>query len=425
MERFGREALRLWKLHAPGAFDALRDPVVYFGHIDAHYRVVAEQLAREDADRHDEERELRFWIEQRSQSLLETMPRPPREETFLDDVTEQEVVDPWGRFVRGGLPHRPHRLWDLLEDPGVPAKRFQRELRAWYETLPRAPWVEHAGAARPLFDPDGPGAVVRAAAGARPEIRVWPEATVLTFAPGGVEGAFQVLSEAMGASRAWAGGGYVDRSERGLVLPPWRDDGSAADPAELATMERDCGALQRGVEYVVTAGRPRVVDFDAVAWSARASTAGPASRPWLLLDVDGVVLPAGGDGTALDAALAGELDRLAQVYDLAWATSWGGSANVLLRGSGRSPWPVVADVPVLGGDPDGYDGARVAPVLEFVGDRPFAWVEDELSRQDASVLTADYECLLLRPNPRRGISRDHLDALWAWVSGTPSALEQR
>ena len=91
----------------------------------------------------------------------------------------------------------------------------------------------------------------------------------------------------------------------------------------------------------------------------------------------------------------------------------------------RSPWPVVADVPVLGGDPDGYDGARVAPILEFVGDRPFAWVEDELSRQDASALTADYECLLLRPNPRRGISRDHLDALWAWASDAPSALEQR
>lgn len=418
MERFGREALRLWKQFAPQAFDALRDPVVYFGHIDAHCQAVAEQLAREDAD-HDDERELRFWIEQRSQSLLETMPRPPREDTFLDDPSEEEVVDPRGRFVRNGLPHRPHRLWDLLEDPAVPARTFQRKLRAWYETLPRAPWIEHAGATGPLFAPEGPGAVVRAAASTCPGIRVWPQATVLTFAASGMEGAFQVLSEATAAGRAWAGGGYIDRSERGLVLPAWRDDGSVADPAELALMERDCGPLQRGVEYVVTAGRPRVVDFDAVAWSARTSSAGPTSRPWLLLDVDGVVLPAGGDGTALDAALARELDLLAQVYDLAWATSWGGSANVLLRETGRSPWPVVPGVPILGGDPDGYDSPRVAPVLDFVGDRPFAWVEDQLSRHDASALTADYECLLLRPNPRRGMDRDHLDALWAWVSRAP------
>ena len=80
----GHEALRLWKLNTPQAFDALRDPAAYFAHIDAHYMVVSEQLAREDADRHGDRRELRFWIEQRSQSLMEMTPLPPREDTFLD-----------------------------------------------------------------------------------------------------------------------------------------------------------------------------------------------------------------------------------------------------------------------------------------------------------------------------------------------------
>ncbi|MCT1617990.1 hypothetical protein M3B33_02605 [Janibacter hoylei] len=109
MERFGREALRLWKLNTPQAFDALRDPAAYFAHIDAHYVVVPEQLAREDADRHGDRRELRFWIEQRSQSLMETTPLPPVEDTFLDDLGD-EVVDPRRRFLHDGMPHRPHRL---------------------------------------------------------------------------------------------------------------------------------------------------------------------------------------------------------------------------------------------------------------------------------------------------------------------------
>ena len=75
----------------------MRDPAAYFAHIDAHYMVVSEQLAREDADRHGDRRELRFWIEQRSQSLMEMTPLPPREDTFLDDLGD-EVVDPRRRL---------------------------------------------------------------------------------------------------------------------------------------------------------------------------------------------------------------------------------------------------------------------------------------------------------------------------------------
>lgn len=418
MERFGREALRLWKLNTPQAFDALRDPAAYFAHIDAHYMVVSEQLAREDADRHGDRRELRFWIEQRSQSLLETIPLPPREDTFLDHLGD-EAIDPRRRFLAGGMPHRPHRLWELLEDPAVPAATFQYHLQEWYQTLPRAPWIEHAGPRLALFEPEGPDELVRAGIGGQPEIRCWPEATVLTFPMSGVEDAFQVLAEATAAGRAWASGGYIDRSERALVLPPWRDDGSDPDPDALALMEDECGPLQRGTDFVVTDHRPRVVDFHAVTWTAHASSRQRELKPWLLLDVDGVLLPYGTTNDMISASVLRELDVLAQSYDLAWATSWGSSANVLLRETGRSPWPVARGVPRLGGDPDGYDSPRVAPVLDFVGDRPFAWVEDQLSRQDASALTADHECLLLRPNPRRGLDRGQLDALRAWVSPAP------
>lgn len=160
MGRFGREAMRRWKISSPAAFDALRDPAAYFNHIDAHSTALVEQLARGDLARHGGQRDLRFWIDQQSRSLLESMPHPPREHTFLDDIGD-EAIDPRGRFLAGRMPQRPHELWTLLEDPTVPAILFQLELRAWYETLPRAPWIEQTNLPLPLFESENPGELVR------------------------------------------------------------------------------------------------------------------------------------------------------------------------------------------------------------------------------------------------------------------------
>lgn len=419
MDRFARAALRWWKLSAPTAFDALRDPGAYFDHIDAHYRAVVEQQAREDMTRNGDDGELRFWIEQHTQSLLETMPLPPREETFLDECAE-DLVDPQGRFLHKEMPLRPHPLWALLEDPAVPASRFQRELRAWYETLPRAPWVEQAGEPMPVFEPNSSGELVRAGTLRQPEIRRWPDATTLTFRTGGLEEAFQVLSGATASGRAWAGGGYIDRSERSLVLPPRRDDRSEPDASELALMHAECGPLERGVEFVVTESRPRVVDFHTVAWEVGTPTRVRRVKPWLLLDVDGVLLAEGTGHDVLDASLVGELDLLADRYELAWATSWEGSANTLLKQAGRSAWPVVPLTGRASRDPDGYGSPRVEPVLEFVGQRPFAWVDDQLNRGDASTLAAGHDCLLMRPSPRRGLSGKQIQSLHAWVHTRPA-----
>ncbi|QOK22799.1 hypothetical protein IGS73_17485 [Janibacter indicus] len=415
MGRFGREAMRRWKISSPAAFDALRDPAAYFNHIDAHSTALVEQLARGDLARHGGQRDLRFWIDQQSRSLLESMPHPPREHTFLDDIGD-EAIDPRGRFLAGRMPQRPHELWTLLEDPTVPAILFQLELRAWYETLPRAPWIEQTNLPLPLFESENPGELVRVGGLRRPEIRQWPEATVVGIQRGSdLEDAFQVLADATTAERSWASGGYIDRSEGGLVLPPWRDDSSEPDADELALMVGDCGPLQRGTEYVVTAGRPRVVDFHAVSWNIGSPRRERRVRPWLLLDVDGVLLREGTATDHLSPKTLRQLDLLRQRYDFAWATSWEGSANTLLRGSGQEPWPVVRVVSAAGNDPDGYDSARVVPILAFVGDRPFAWVDDQIGRRDADALTHECDCLVVRPNPRRGLDDDHVDRLLAWA----------
>jgi hypothetical protein len=66
-------------------------------------------------------------------------------------------------------------------------------------------------------------------------------------------------------------------------------------------------------------------------------------------------------------------------------------------------------------DPDGYDSARVVPVLEFVGDRPFAWVDDQVGRRDAATLAARHDCLALRTNPRRGLEDSQVERLLSWA----------
>lgn len=414
MDRFGREAIRRWKLSSPRAFDALRDPVTFFEHLDAHCRAVVEHHAREDGT-NDDRHGSRFAIEQRAQNLLESMPYPSHEETFRDTFTD-ECLDPRGRFLAGEMPHRPHELWLLLEDPAITAHRFQEALQAWYETLPRAPWIEQTNVPLPLFDPETSGELVRAGGLRRPEIRQWPEATVVGIQRGSdLEDAFQVLADATTDERTWASGGYVDRSEGGLVLPPWRDDGSEPNADALALMIRECGPLQRGVEYVVTGGRLSVVDFHAVSWAIGASPNARPARPLLLLDVDGVLLREGSGEDELSPTMLRRLALLAQRFDLAWATSWESSANTLLRGSGHASWPVVPVVSGAGNDPDGYDSARVVPILEFVGDQPFAWVDDQVGRRDAATLAAERDCLVLRPNPRRGLDDDHVDRLLGWA----------
>ena len=100
MDRFGREALRWWKTACPRAFDALRDPVAHFEHVDAHCKAVVEQQAGEDVARRGDERDFRFWVEQRSQSLLETMPLAPREKTFLEDLVRIPAASPLDRAGR-------------------------------------------------------------------------------------------------------------------------------------------------------------------------------------------------------------------------------------------------------------------------------------------------------------------------------------
>lgn len=179
-------------------------------------------------------------------------------------------------------------------------------------------------------------------------------------------------------------------------------------------MTRECGPLERGTEYVVAGRRPYAVDFHAVSWHLSTYARQRSVKPWLLLDVDGVLLREGAGEDVLSLHVLRSLAMLAQHYELAWATSWEGSANSLLDHSGEGSWDVVPVVTGAQRDPDSFDSPRVRTVLDFVGDRPFAWVDDQIGRGDAKRLVVNRDCLVLRPNPRHGLTDENVRTLLAW-----------
>lgn len=144
-------------------------------------------------------------------------------------------------------------------------------------------------------------------------------------------------------------------------------------------------------------------------------------RPWLLLDVDGPLnpyaapwfrerIPSEGyrfhaltprSGHTYRVALNPEHGRrlrlLARLCDLAWATTWQDDANRLIA-------PLIGlpgDLPVvplaLPTAPFPAWGWKTEQVAEWVGARPFVWLDDEITAQ-----TRDW----LETAPRLG---PHLD----------------
>ncbi len=152
-------------------------------------------------------------------------------------------------------------------------------------------------------------------------------------------------------------------------------------------------------------------------------------RPLLLMDVDGPLnpfrtkwfrrapergysvhhlTPAGGPTyrVVLNPEHGAALTELAQTYDLAWATTWQHEANRLIS-------PLVGlptELPVL--------PLRLPPhhverwswktdqIIDWVGDRPFAWFDDEINRATRDRLARAPgigEHLALRIEPHRGL----------------------
>ena len=155
-------------------------------------------------------------------------------------------------------------------------------------------------------------------------------------------------------------------------------------------------------------------------------------KPWLLVDVDGVISlwgfpldgrPAGTyhaiDGLPhfLSEAAARHLLELAGAFDLAWCTGWEEKADEHLPGLAGVP----AGLPHLSFDRHVATGTtmpghwKLGAIDAFVGDRPAAWIDDAFN--DACHAWAARRAaptLLVETTPEEGLIERHRDLLLAW-----------
>lgn len=162
------------------------------------------------------------------------------------------------------------------------------------------------------------------------------------------------------------------------------------------------------------------------------------NKPLLGLDIDGVLnafgdpfelpehteLYVGGYWVLLNIDEQSKwITELQDHFDIVWATMWTHRANEYI-----APILNVGPFPVIDHDdiPDTVDestlrkidGFKIATITPYIGDRPFAWIDDDISEiahQWASERNAPTK--LVRPDPMLGMQRKHVDQLIKWAEG--------
>jgi Swiss Army Knife RNA repair-like protein len=153
-------------------------------------------------------------------------------------------------------------------------------------------------------------------------------------------------------------------------------------------------------------------------------------KPILFLDVDGVIslfgFPAGEpppgrfhwvDGVAhcIGDACAERVGRLADRFDLVWATGWEERANEYLPQILGLP---VAELPYLSFDQAIFGTAhwKVEAIDAYAGERPAAWIDDSLD--DSCHRWAeerDAPTLLVETDSGTGLLDEHVERLIEWA----------
>lgn len=166
-------------------------------------------------------------------------------------------------------------------------------------------------------------------------------------------------------------------------------------------------------------------------------------KPLLLLDVDGPLNPFAAKPTQrpdgyethrltpagwreplrvwLNPTHGPMLLKLADTVELVWATTWTDQANTLI--GPRIGLPELPVIPVM--QPSWKDRGphiwKMAAVRAYVGDRPFAWFDDDFTKADlawAEECTAAGSPILLLPiNPSVGIVQADVDRVADWARG--------
>ncbi len=194
------------------------------------------------------------------------------------------------------------------------------------------------------------------------------------------------------------------------------------------------------IEAALAAREARAAATAALAATLPVSLAPSDPRAPLLVDVDGVVCPyageladpaaAGIDRVAighsqvwLSRDVAGHLQRLAELFQLVWCTAWEDHAAEFL-----APFLSLRAMPVIHFDePVAGDGHWKWPAIEaFVGDRPFAWIDDEIGRDDlARARRRTAPTMLVKVDGTRGLAEAHVEQLEAFAGALPGPFQER
>jgi hypothetical protein len=153
-------------------------------------------------------------------------------------------------------------------------------------------------------------------------------------------------------------------------------------------------------------------------------------RPVLFVDVDGVISlfgfqpsgPIPGRFHSIDGILhcighdaAARLARLAERFELVWATGWEEKANEYLVHILGMP----GELPVLTFDGRASFGSshwKLEALEEYARDRPAAWIDDNLDeRAEEWAARRPAETLLVRTGAATGIDDEHVELLLRWA----------
>jgi hypothetical protein len=155
------------------------------------------------------------------------------------------------------------------------------------------------------------------------------------------------------------------------------------------------------------------------------------AKPLLFLDVDGVISlfdfpraqPAPGrlhlvDGIphCIGADCAPRLERLLGSFDAVWATGWEEKAREYLPRFLDLPQ---LDLPVLTFDGRAVFGSahwKVDAIHEYAGERPAAWIDDNIDEECRRwAAERDAPTLLVDTEPAEGLLDEHVERLLAWA----------